>query len=257
MSAAYAVNHELFARYTQLTRQAFARGIGCEASAFDGERLTIVDRPADASWYTAAMVTFGTGTVLSIDPAYRDFAEGHRPKRHFDAMRPAFLQSLVAEGGRRGAAMTHGGTNLCFALRGEPRDIDIPSEWEMRSMDATWMNEEQVNRRFEHAVGEPGREGRDFRNRFALALFDRANEPVAVAGAFDSFGMLEIGVDTARVHRGRGLGRVVVSAMAREIVRRGDVPLYACASTNIRSHRTAESCGFALVAADTFLSTAQ
>ena len=106
----------------------------------------------------------------------------------------------------------------------------------------------------ENGVGEPGRDGREFRNRFALALYDAEGELAAVAGAFDTYGMLEIGVDVARRHRGTSLGRLVVSTLARAIMNEGKVPFYGCAATNIRSHRTAESCGFRIVCSDAFVS---
>ena len=109
--------------------------------------------------------------------------------------------------------------------------------------------------RFENGVGRAGEDGREFRNRFGLVLYDAAGEPAAVAGAFETHGMLEIGVDVVRGHRGLGLGRLVVSALAREIVARGQVPFYGCGATNIRSHRTAEASGFAAVCSDNIVST--
>ena len=112
------------------------------------------------------------------------------------------------------------------------------------------MNAEQQNNRFENGVGAVGRDGRDVRNRLALALYDAAGEPAAVAGAFDTFGLLEIGVDVQRRHRGLGLGRLVVSRLARELMRRGETPFYGCGATNIRSHLTAESSGFRAVLSD-------
>jgi GNAT superfamily N-acetyltransferase len=117
------------------------------------------------------------------------------------------------------------------------------------------MNAEQQNHRFENGVGAAGKDGREFRNRFALALYDAAGEIAAVAGAFDTYGMLEIGVDVLRGKRGQGLGRLVVSAMAREIMQRGETPFYGCGATNIRSHLTAESCGFRAVLSDATVST--
>jgi RimJ/RimL family protein N-acetyltransferase len=103
-------------------------------------------------------------------------------------------------------------------------------------------------------VGAPGADGREFRNRFALVLYDAEGEPAAVAGAFDTHGMLEVGVDVARRYRGRELGRLVVSELTREIMGDGKVPFYGCSPTNIRSHRTAESCGYRIVCADAFVS---
>lgn len=111
-----------------------------------------------------------------------------------------------------------------------------------------------INGRFENGVGHAGQDGREFRNRFALALYDAGGEIAAIAGAFDTYGMSEIGVDVVRDHRGEGLGRLVVSKMAREIMRRDEVPFYGCAPTNIRSQRTAASSGFQIVLADATVS---
>ena len=130
----------------------------------------------------------------------------------------------------------------------------LPEGFELREHDAAWMNAEQQNKVFTNGVGVPGEDGREFRNRFALALYNAEGAVAAVAGAFDTHGMLEIGVDVVRAHRGEGLGRLVVSALAREIMRREQVPFYGCAPANIRSHRTAESCGLRIVCADAFVS---
>ena len=240
----------MFQRYARATREAFAAGLGCDVSAFDGEQLTVVDRPTDAQWYTASAVTFATGTVLAIDPDYRDFVDANRPRAHRRALAPAFLQSLVAEGARRGHVLEYDAPSLCFTLCDHPAVIPVPRGFELREHDAAWMNAEQPHRRFENAVGQPGVGGRGFRNRFALVLVDSRGEHVAVAGAFVLYGMLEIGVDVAPEHRGLGLGRLMVSTIAREIVQRGALPFYACATTNIRSHRTAEASGFSIICCD-------
>jgi hypothetical protein len=218
------------------------------------EHLTIVDRPENATWSTVTAVTFGTGTVLSIDPAYRDFIEANQPGKHYRAMSGAFLQSVAAEGARRGVTLRWFPASLCFTIASDPPVTALPAGHELREHDREWMNAEQANRRFENGVGEPGVDGREFRNKFALALYDPEGEVAAVAGAFDTNGMSEIGVDVVRGRRGAGLGRLVVSALAREIMRRGDVPFYGCAPTNIRSQRTAASCGFRVVCADAFVS---
>lgn len=199
-------------------------------------------------------VTFGTGTVLCLDPAYRDVAEANRPAKHYRALSRRFTQSIVEEAARRGQTLNAYSPSLCFTLADEPPNVALPSGFELVEHDAAWMNAEQQNQRFENGVGAAGMDGREFRNRFALVLQDTSREIAAVAGAFDTYGMLEIGVDVVRAQRGSGLGRLVVSAMAREILKRGGVPFYGCAPTNIRSHRTAESCGFRIVCSDVFVS---
>jgi hypothetical protein len=166
-----------------------------------------------------------------------------------------YLRAFVDEGARRGHTLIAHLPSLCFTIAQEPPVHPVPAGFELIENDATWMNAEQANNRFENGVGMVGEEGRDARNRFALVLEDQAGEPAAVAGAFETMGMLEIGVDVARPHRGSGFGRLVVSALAREIMRRDAVPFYACTPSNIRSHRTAESSGFRIVCADVFIST--
>jgi hypothetical protein len=246
--------HDLFTKYARATREAYAKGLGCGVDAFDREELIIVDRPESSPWYTMTGVTFGTGTVLCLDPAYREVAEANRPPKHYRALSRTFTQAIVEEAARRGQTLNAYAPSLCFTIAGEPPDLPLSAGCELVEHDAAWMNAEQRNQRFENGVGAPGMDGREFRNRFVLALQDASGEIAAVAGAFDTYGMLEIGVDVVRARRGSGLGRLVVSAMAREIMKRGAVPFYGCAPTNIRSHRTAESCGFRIVCSDVFVS---
>jgi hypothetical protein len=248
------MSRDLFDKYAQATREAYAKGMNCAVSDFDGEQLTIVDRPESTPWYTMTGVTFGTGTVLCLDPAYRDVAEANRPAKHYRALSRAFTQVIVEEAARRGQTVNAYAPSLCFTIASEPPELPPPAGYELIERDAAWMNAEQQNNRFENGVGAPGMDGREFRNRFALVLQDGSGEIAAVAGAFDTHGMLEIGVDVVRAQRGSGYGRLVVSALAREIMKRGAVPFYGCGTTNIRSHRTAESCGFRVVCSDVFVS---
>jgi GNAT superfamily N-acetyltransferase len=245
---------ELFDTHSQAARQGYARALRFPVEALSSEQLAIVDRPAETAWFTATAVTFGTGTVLSVDPAYREFVEANRPEKHYRAMSGAFLQSIAAEGERRGVKLLWFQPSLCFVLASEPPDLPLPAGWDLRDHDADWMKTEMANGRFENGVGSAGQDGREFRNKYALALYDGQGEIAAIAGAFDTYGMAEIGVDVVRTHRGKGLGRLVVSAIAREIMRRGETPFYGCAPTNIRSQRTAASCGFQIVLADATVS---
>lgn len=245
---------DLFGNYASAVRDTYARVLNCHRSAFNSEQLTIVDLDKSVTSATAMGVTFGTGTVLCIDPAYREFAEANRPSKHFRALLMAFLQPLVLEAARRGHIINAYSPSLCFTIAHEPPEVPLPAGFELVERDAAWMNAEQHNSRFENGVGAPGEDERELRNRFALTLHDASGEIVAIAGAFDTHGMLEIGVDVVRAQRGSGFGRFVVSAIAREIMKRDAVPFYRCPPTNIRSHRTAESCGFRIVCTHTFVS---
>jgi GNAT superfamily N-acetyltransferase len=54
----------------------------------------------------------------------------------------------------------------------------------------------------------------------------------------------EIAVGTEPAARGRGLARLLVATAAREILRRGAIPLYLHVPSNIASARVAEAVGF-------------
>jgi hypothetical protein len=244
------VDRDLFGTYCDRMRAALAQHLGCRARDFLEERLTVVDRPPSAWPYTLTAATFGTGTVLSIDPAYRDFVDAHSPPVHYHAAAPSFLASVAAEGERRGHRLTVQGAVLLFTTCDDPGDVQPPAGYSIATFDRAWMHARQNRPGFERGVGRPGDDVRESRNRFAVALLDASGEPAAVAGVFETYGMLEIGLDVARSHRGRGLSTTVTRAAARVIIDEGAVPLYGCAATNVRSHRTAESAGFAIAASD-------
>ncbi len=227
--------------------------MGVEPEAFETGALTIVDRPEATPWYTAMAATFGNGTVIAVDPAYRETVERNQPTPHYRVHYPEFLYTLVEEGRRRGETLSASSPSVLWALGSLSAEPVIPAGLELRTVDASWMAAEMPHQRFENGIGLPGVAARDVRNRFASVLFDSGGEPVAVAGAFDNFGLLEVGVDVVREYRGRRLGPLVVAAVTREIVAAGDTPFYGCAATNIRSQHTALACGFIPVASDAFV----
>ncbi len=237
----------VFASNLAAVRTALAEFLDCDPGAFQTEKLTLVNRREPAMWpYTALAATFGTGTVLSVEEGLRDFAETLAPEKHYHALRPSLLQSIADEARRRGAKAAATAPGILWALATVPAAPEVPPGFELRVLDADWMASEMERRRFENGIGLPGEGGRSFRNRYAVALFDRAGEPAAVAGAFFTYAepIREIGVDVLRPYRGRGLATVVVAAAIREILDRGEVPFYGCDATNLRSQRTALSAGF-------------
>jgi hypothetical protein len=161
---------DIFRRYALAAREAVSRGLNVDPAVFDSEHLTFVDRQESKPWFTLNAVTFGTGTVVCVDPTYREFAEANKPGKHYRAMSVAFLRSIADEGSRRGESLQVYAPSLCFTIGSEPPDLPLPEGFEFRQHDDAWMNAEQQNGRFENGVGEPGVDGREFRNRFALAL---------------------------------------------------------------------------------------
>ena len=68
---------------------------------------------------------------------------------------------------------------------------------------------------------------------------------VAMAGASaDCEHMWQIGIDVLPDYRGHGLAAQLVNRLALEVLRRGRVPYYGTASSNIASQRVAHRAGF-------------
>lgn len=249
------MDRPFFAEQRQAIRSVWSTAMDCDPARFDVDELTIVDRPDPPPFpYVAMLVSFGRGVVASVDPSYRGFAEELTVRRPRSAMGPSFLGPLAAEAQQGGQSVTATPTAVLWALSEPPATRELPDGLELRSVDQSWMAAEQASNRFENGVGQAGVAGRAERKRFGFALVDRAGEPVAVGGVFDTLGLLEIGVDVVPARQGEGLAALVVTASARAILDAGAAPLYACEATNIRSQRSALSCGFIPVASDVFVS---
>jgi len=231
-------------------RAGYAAGLGVDPEAFLSHSLVLADRVEPATWpYVVLAVDFGTGTVVSLDPDYRAFVEANLPEHHYAATTPDFLNPIQAEAARRGRTVSVGVTANVFALGSVPEMPELPAGLRFEVVELPWMRAEMELGRFENGVGRLSRNGREFRNKYGVAIFE-GDEPVAVGGVFDTWGTHEIGVDVLRSHRGKALGQAVVARAVLEILERGGTPLYGCAPTNIRSMRTALSAGFLPVCAD-------
>ncbi len=70
-------------------------------------------------------------------------------------------------------------------------------------------------------------------------------ELIGLAGcSADGAEMRQIGVDVLPDHRKKGVAASLVSTLACEIIKRGKVPFYCCAWSNVASARTAIKSGF-------------
>ncbi|MBA4180458.1 MAG: hypothetical protein C0506_07715 [Anaerolinea sp.] len=228
-------------------RAATALELGCDEAAFDSHALTVVARPDTArDQRPARVVTFGTGTVISIDPAYLDWARRLSFKKHYDAFSAdQFVLPMIAEMALRGAAGAARAVSLTFIPEVTPRPPSLRVGVCEQRIDPGWRAKHLPSGLFANALGDPGEVHADVYWRWGLALIDESGEPVAVAGAYDDGqGLLEIGVDVVRELRGTGLARTVVALISRAIAEDGMTATYYCSASNVRSHRTALGAGF-------------
>ena len=231
--------------------EAYTSALGAEPGAFDTGAVTILPRLDTAPTpYVAVALVGARGSVLSVAPDMLTVAEAHPPDEFAHIARASFLKRFL----RDDSQVSMGGPEILWALGAVPTVPELAPAFRIEERDAAWMNAQQASFRFPNGVGRRGVNARESRNRFALVIINAADEPVAVGGVADSFGLLEIGVDVVAGRQGSGLGRAVVAAAAREILGRGGTPLYGCAVDNIRSQRTALSVGFLPVLTEAWVS---
>jgi GNAT superfamily N-acetyltransferase len=249
---------DLLADQSRSVLAAYAQGMGVPSEAFEARELLIAERPLLAPWpYLALVVACPPGgTVLSVAPDLLDFARATQPGRPNHAARPEFLRGLAAEAERMGTPARLDGPSISWALGRVVEPPVLPPGLHFEVKDHAWMTTLFAEGRFPNGIGEIGPNARDVRNRYAVAVVDEHGEPVAIAGAFHTFGLTEIGIDVVEGWQGHGLGLAAVAALTREILARGETPLYGCAADNIRSQRTARSAGFVPLFADAVIDAA-
>ncbi len=224
-------------------RQRVCIDFGCKDSDFDSHALTIVQRPSDSKEKHIAMAwTVGTGTVLSVEESWLDFARTLEFEKHFLAFQPqGFMVPMLEEARRRGVEVIARSPGLGFLPAELPDPPALPAGLRL----ARWEKDECTPwaPTFHNALWDQPEDLDGF--LYALVLVDHAGAPQAMAGAWrEGEGLVEIGVDVAHDARGRGLGPIIVKTLARHIFDSGNVPTYYCAATNVRSHRTALASGF-------------
>ena len=234
-------------------REAFATGLGGGIDAFEGDRVTIVQRPEPNWGYVVNGVTFARGTLVAVAPELLEFARAKIPKQHREATTGAYLEPLRDEARRLGLGETRNAYSgsICWGLATVPELRSLPAGLRFEPVDSAWLNARIPEGPFENGAGPAdGGGGRPFRNQYGVAVRDATDAVVALAGVFDTYGMREIGIDVLPGRQGEGLGRAAVAAAVHAILGREETPFYGCGAGNIRSQRTAWSSGFVPVCAD-------
>ena len=192
--------------------------------------------------HSLAITTMGKGVVVSATHTWMPWvAELFQDVEHGDA----FDLDLLSEAARRASSYSyrlHEPHLYSVTSSQDCRAHEIPSGYTtelggsdlLESLDHTdWPNAISPN------APTQGRQ-------VALtAIVFHSGDVVGVATATeDSDALWQIGIDVQPEHRGRGLGPVLTSQLARAVFGQGRVPYYGTTAANILSRRTARSSGF-------------
>lgn len=150
------VSHDLYRVSLNRYRAALADTFGCRVEDWATNGLAVVERPADSpEKYVSMLVTFGTGTVLSVEPDYLELARSFRFEKHYMAFAPpsvAFPLTAAAEA--RGEKVKARGPNLGFLLGTPPAPPQVPPGLRLQHMDQQLREEWMPGGRFANALGD-------------------------------------------------------------------------------------------------------
>lgn len=187
--------------------------------------------------FTCDLVSYGSNIVASVEPQYEEIVKGYigryLPEHCFETPNLYVLNETFAEYGMK----------VCFMAEYFLPDVD-----------------QEVKNECEYALALMGPE--DFKSLYipcwSNALCEARKElDVLGIGAYregkliglaacsaDCDSMWQIGVDVLPEYRRQGIASALTGALSREILRRGKVPFYCCAWSNIKSARNAIKSGF-------------
>ncbi len=83
-----------------------------------------------------------------------------------------------------------------------------------------------------------------FRNGFGYFLVEDGQMAACAFSSGISRDYVDIGVETEEKYRGKGYGKLVATAMIKETLRRGKIPVWGCDTRNEASMKLAMSVGF-------------
>lgn len=183
---------------------------------------------------------YGTGLVASVDETIRPFIEQftakHAGYRCIDAPQ---LMVLNREFEKYDKSVCYLAT---FYLPDLTQHVEINSDIKIEILEEHEIPKMFANDRFHNAFGyDNTREKKD-----VLAVIGYLNgEIVGAAGASNDAEMMwQIGIDVLPNYRRQGVAVTLTKILTDEVLKRGKVPYYCTAWSNIASQRNAIKCGY-------------
>lgn len=203
-----------------------------KANSFDKEDNVYIE--SDTELFR--MITFGKAMIFLgrsdlIKWAQNNFADA-LSQDIIDAGNLYKIECKLRENGLQLA-----GEHLRFLYRGRD-SINCPDDVMLKKIDSTEIDEFRL--RYPGFINAFNYE----KDEIAIAAFVNGNI-AAIAGA-DNYQepLWQIGIDTVKEYRRRGLAKLVIHELTKEIIKLGKIPYYTTWSANLASMRTALSVGF-------------
>lgn len=183
------------------------------------------------------LVSYGNNIVASVDPEIRDIVSDYINKysiEHcFETPNMHVLNDELQKKGKR----------VCFMAEYFLPDMNVikelPCNYEIKILEASQF-QDLYTPKWSNALCEK----RKHLDVLAVAAYDK-NQIIGLAGcSADCEIMWQIGIDVLPEYRKQGIASALTSRIAIETLKRGKVPFYCAAWSNIKSVRNAIKSGF-------------
>ena len=187
--------------------------------------------------FTCQIVSYGNNAVASVSPEFREITEkyinSYAVHHLFETPNMQVINDALKEKGQK----------ICFMAEYFLPDVNI-----LRPLDCPYELRVLTQKDFADLYlpewSNALCEGRKHLDVLGVGAYD-GERLVGLAGcSADCDSMWQIGVDVLPEYRRQGIASAVTSRLATEILKRGKVPFYCAAWSNVRSARNAIKSGF-------------
>ena len=209
----------------------------CPESSFTRSENVIFE--TDQTFFE--IITFGYNAVIRADKKIFNWCINSFLNTPFaeimDGENLYLIESKMREHGKK-----LGGEHINFMHLHPEITVQKPGGFTFEMYEKDRVIELYSDKRFENALGCDAK-GTE------LAIVARKENDLAAIAAVDSHhhGLRQLGIDTVKAYRGKGLAVFLVKELTIECEKRNQVPFYATWSANIASLRVALGAGFSPV----------
>lgn len=238
------INLDNMAAYSSLITDYWSGVFDGGAVINDGDTLTINLNPALDDDSQIMLIEMPDGHIHIVLTPERADQIGLSSRSDIPSA-PIFLETFRAALKKEGVTL-NSPDYLFYPASSQPINIPLVSHLECRALDAA---DGQAFALFQSDIPEEDLDGAyvELDHWQVFGLFDK-DRLVSAASMYpwDNSKLADLGVVTTPSARGKGYGRIVVTAISNHVSALGYVPQYRCQTDNIASVKLAEAAGFAV-----------